>query len=479
MAKSENNSTTPWHFETVKQVTAAKLLSQHQELFSGIGTDTRKDLRDQLFIALKGDAFDAHAFLAQAMKAGAAGLLIHDESLVTPQILEQATVFLVKDTLLALQALARHYREKHSAVFLGIAGSNGKTTAKEFTAALIAQHRRVHSAKGSLNNHWGVPFTLLATPEETDVAVIEMGMNHVGELALLANIARVDAAVITTVGIEHIEHFGSLDKIAEAEEEIFVHSSADTCRVYNMDNAYTAEMQSMHTQHFPSAPQLRFSSKDSSAEVFLQVTSAGPEHLTVKGKIAGVAGEATAPVFGKHNVTNLMVAASLGLAAGLTADQVWSALPACRTNWGRNQWVHLRSGAKLLFDGYNSNPDSMAALMSNLGLLSASRKIGIFGQMRELGALSSKYHREVGELVGRSGFDLVWFVGEDQWAFAEGLTASGFRGEKKLSERFDEHVAREIASNVKPIDTIFVKGSRGVELERFVKVCDPLDFTAK
>lgn len=472
-----------WNLDRILQVTQGKALSKHHQIFDGLGTDTRQPLKNQLFLALKGDAFDAHRFIASAMQNGATGLLVHDASVVTPEILNQVTVIQVSDTLLALQQLAQAYRRQHSGFFVGIAGSNGKTTSKEFTAKLISQFRKVHSAKGSLNNHWGVPFTLLATPEDAEVVVVEMGMNHEGELARLAEIAEVQATVVTTIGVEHIEHFGSLEKIAKAESEIYEYSPASSRPIFNLDNSYIREMMkkygAVHSNTTASASPLTFSSQDSKADVHLKVKSATAEELVITGHIQNHLGECAVPVFGRHNVTNLMVASSLALAAGLTPEQIWSALPSCRANWGRNQWVSLQSGAKLLFDGYNSNPDSMLALLSNLDLYPQQgngRRIGVFGQMRELGALAKKYHQEIGEQVGRSGFDEIIFVGEDRAAFAQGIKQSGFSKTYSDAETLNKEHFQSWAQSLRAQDVLFVKGSRGVGLEKFVLACAPQDF---
>ncbi len=468
-----------FNLDFVVKATAAQVLSRHQEIFEGIATDTRVGMSRRLFIALKGDAFDAHQFLESAAQQGAAAILLHDDSKLTPQLLERVTVIKVKDTLRALQDLATAYRRKSSAEIIGIAGSNGKTTSKEFCAALLGTFRKVHYSKGSFNNHWGVPFTLLAMSEESELAVVEMGMNHAGELALLAQIAEPDITVVTYVGIEHIEHFGTLEKIAQAEEEIYQHSPAKAVRIFNLDNIYTREMLPRSKAHFPQARVLTFSEKES-ADVQLRIKSVSMQELMVTGQIGSVSGEATVPVFGKHNITNLMVAAAVGLAAGLTPQQIWSGLSACRTTWGRNQLLTTESGALILFDAYNSNPDSMMALVENMSLVHAEgRKLGIFAEMRELGELAPQLHQETGQSVGKSNLDLIWFYGDHAEDFARGLRESKFAGEILTNKDFDLATAKKLAGSLRKGDIALVKGSRGMQLERFVKEAKPLFFEAK
>ena len=461
--------------------TKGQVLSTASQSFQGVGSDTRVDLTGQLFFALKGDAFDAHQFLGKAVAQGAAGLVIHQETPELASLKNQVTIIKVEDTLRALQDLAHAQRMKSKSIIVGITGSNGKTTSKEFSGAVISSARQVHLPKGSFNNHWGVPFTLLAEPEGTQVSLIEMGMNHAGEIQRLCEIADPDIVVVSMVGRAHIEHFGSIEKISEAKEEIYRFARPEAIRIYNLDNEQTAQMHSRAAKEFPKARKiLTFSSVNSKADVFFQIEELDMSSISLKGKIAGVEGAAKVPVFGEQNLTNLMVAASCALAVGLTSQEIWSALPRCKTNWGRNQLVHLKNGAELLFDAYNANPDSMKALLANVKLLKTKgQKIGVFAQMLELGDLSSSLHQELGEWVGRAGFDAVWFYGADSIAFERGIRSSNFSKKLIVSKTYEESLASQVGSMIHELDTVLVKGSRGMKLERFVMACDPKDFSLK
>ncbi|MFN7455417.1 MAG: UDP-N-acetylmuramoyl-tripeptide--D-alanyl-D-alanine ligase [Pseudobdellovibrionaceae bacterium] len=465
--------------EFVMNAVQGRLLSQLQTEFIGVGSDTRKNLKGQIFIALKGDNFDAHSFLAQAKAQGAAALIVHDSSKVTEDLKSQLTVILVKDTLLALHDLARAQRRRSSALVLGITGSNGKTTSKEFTAILFSQYRKTHYSKGSFNNHWGVPFTLLEEFEGAEITISEMGMNHAHELEVLAKVNEPDVVVCSVVGQEHIEHFGSLEKIAEANEEIYKFSPAKAQRIYNLDNSFTAQMYSRAQAQYPQSKRIwTFSEKDSKADVFLQLKDLEMSGFTVRGRIGSQEAEARVPVFGAHNLTNVMVAAALGLAAGLTPDQIWKALPLFKTNWGRNQLVQTKTGAEILFDGYNANPDSMKALIDNVRLIrNAGKKVGVFGQMLEMGPFASEAHRELGEWAGRAGFDYLWFYGESAPEFQAGAKASGFSKNLMISNAYEDSLATELASVLNRGDIALVKGSRGMKLERFVLACQPTNFS--
>ena len=466
--------------QTVVKATGAQVISSFADRFSGIGTDTRADLKDQLFIALKGEAFDAHQFLDKAVAQGATVLMVHEDNAQVQALKSKVTILKVQDTLKALQQLGNWARHQASAQIVAITGSNGKTTTKEFTAALISTAKSVHYNKGSFNNHWGVPFTLLQLDPKKEVAVIEMGMNHAGEITELVNIAEPDVVVCTMVGRAHMEFFGTIEKVAEAKEEIYNAAKKNAIRIYNLDNDQTHNMFVRGHDKFPQDKVLTFSSEDPRADIHMMIDSMNMKQLVLKGSIKGVSGQATVEVFGAQNLTNLMAAAALALAVGMTPEQIWNGLPACKTNWGRNQLVHLKSGAQMIFDAYNANPDSMKALLENVQLLSVNgRKVGVFGQMREMGSASAQLHEELGERVGKAGFEKVYFVGDDFDAFTRGLQKSHFSKETLIQKDFSESAGKDLATFLRDGDIAVVKASRGTKLERFVFPCEPLDFSEK
>lgn len=466
--------------QTIVKVTGAQTLNLKEKKFAGIGTDTRLDMKGQLFIPLKGEAFDAHQFLEKAVQRGATGILIHEENEQVKKLKDQVTVLKVPDTLKALQQLGTWARRESRAKVLSITGSNGKTTTKEFSAALIGTAMDVHYNKGSFNNHWGVPFTLLQLPTTKDVAIVEMGMNHAGELTELVHIAEPDVVVCTMVGRAHMEFFGTIEKVAEAKEEIYEAAGPKTLKIYNLDNEQTHNMYVRACEKYDRSRLLTFSAEDPRADVHLMISSMSMSELFIKGSIAGKEGTARVQVFGSQNLTNLMAAASLALAAGMSPEQIWKGLPECKTNWGRNQLVHLKSGAQMIFDAYNANPDSMKALIDNMKLLTVSgRKVGVFGQMRELGPASASLHEELGTWVGQAGFDKVYFIGDDHVAFSRGLEKAGYKNSSLVEKDFKESSGQDLAHFLKAGDIAVVKASRGTKLERFVFPCEPLDFSEK
>ncbi|OQW49864.1 MAG: hypothetical protein A4S09_11490 [Proteobacteria bacterium SG_bin7] len=451
------------------------ILGEKYREFNGIGTDTRADLRGKLFIALKGPTYDAHNFLAEAVKAGATGLLVHDRA-KGDRFSKDVTVFSVGNTLKALQDLGHYWRRQQKAKILSVTGSNGKTTTKEFAAAVIGAHKNTYFNKGSFNNHWGVPLSLLNIKTEHEVAVIEMGMNHLGEITTLCEIAEPDVVLVTNVGRVHLEGLGSIENVAKAKEEIYQINNKNVLRIFNLDNPFTEKMY----QKYKNTKCITFSGKNRDAHIFLEVAGESVDSIEVKGSIGGVLGNAKVEIFGSHNVYNLMGAAALALSLRIEPLKIWGSLNLCKTPWGRNQKVKLKSGAELLFDGYNANPESMAAMIENSKFVKVSgKRIAIIGEMRETGEARDTLHTEIGEKAACGNFDLIWFVGLPSEAFERGLKSKGFKKEFLVSPQFDVEVAEKIKNQLQPTDHIWVKGSRGVALERAVVALDPISFSAK
>lgn len=469
-----------WTLKQIADWTNAEVVASHDHDFSEIGTDTRKDLKGQIFIALKGDQFDAHDYLDKAVEAGAGALLVHSLPEKFEHLREKVSILKVADTLEALQKFAHGYRKTLSTKIIGVTGSNGKTTTKEFTAQIISAYRKTHYNQGSFNNHWGVPMTLLGIPTDAAIAVVEMGMNHAGEIQKLVEIADPDLVVCTMVGTAHIEFFGTQKKIAEAKSEIYLYSRPDTVRIFNQDQDLTYDMMYPIAKKYPDSRMLSFSEKNTEADVFFKIEEITMRELKISGIIAGVHDQASVPVFGKQNLINLMAAATLAYAAGLTAEQIWKALPRCKTAWGRNQFIETEVGAEILFDGYNANPDSMKALLENVPLLkSTGKKIAIFGQMKELGVESAKSHHELGLIAGKSGFQQIYFIGDFHSDFSAGLKSSGYKNETFIQPQFDQSLGEKLRSSLKPGDFVVIKGSRGAETERFIPFCGPMNWSKK
>lgn len=475
-----------WTLEQIQKWTGGKIISQTLSQtqaplqFSEIGTDTRKNLTSQVFIALKGEAHDAHQFLSQAVTQGAALLIVHELLPQFENLKAQVNILLVSDTLKALQDFAKGYRETLTTKIIGVTGSNGKTTTKEFTAQILGTYKKTHYSQGSFNNHWGVPMTLLSIPTDADFAVVEMGMNHAGELTELVKIANPDIVVCTMVGSAHIEFFGTRQKIAEAKSEIYNESRPGTIRIFNQDQELTFDMMYPIAKKYPDSRMLSYSAFNHEADVHFKIDELKMKQMKISGIVAGQHGEAVVPVFGKQNLINLMAAATIAYACKINPENIWKALVNCKTAWGRNQFIETAHQAEILFDGYNSNPDSMRALLENIPLLHCSgKKIGVFGQMKEQGLVSEHVHTEIGELAGHAPFAQIYFIGEDYKSFEKGLTKSNYKGEQFIAPEFTTPLGEKLGASLHQGDIVVIKGSRGAKTERFVPFCQPLNWVEK
>ena len=451
--------------ELVKATGGQELSSVHAD-FAGVGTDTRLAIDGQLFIPLKGESFNGHDFVAKAVELNARVILVHEWREEWKPLLAKATFVKVQDTLQGLQSLARYLRKKHAFKVIAITGSNGKTSTKEYTYALLKSAFAVHASQGSFNNHWGVPLSILAAGPAQKVLVLEMGMNHAGELFRLCQIAEPDVVAVTNVGRAHIGELGSQAKVADAKEEVYI-ASPKAVHVFNMDNEWTIRMQARS-----SAKQVLFSSfRANEVDVHLRAQRLTWDGLDIVGHIQKIQGRTWVNVLGRQNTANLMCAAALALAVGLSPEEIWKQMAAIHdVSWGRNQILPMSNGARVLFDAYNANPDSMTALLKNLYEMEmAGRKFLVVGDMKELGTFTEASHEEVGERAGSVGFEGIWYIGQNAKPFLRGLEKSGKPKMFMTSYGVEPALAKEFARNFANGDLIAVKGSRGMYLEKAVE----------
>ncbi len=469
-----------WNLDQIVKWTQGQQLSTIATEFDFIGTDTRADLSGKVFFALKGDSYDAHDYLDQAVAKNAAVLVVHRLDEKFENLKSKVSVVLVSDTLKALQDFSHHYRKSLKTTIIGITGSNGKTTTKEFTAQILNTFKKTHYNQGSFNNHWGVPLTLLQIEADTEFAVVEMGMNHAKEIKRLVEIAEPNIVVCTMVGKAHIEFFGTQAEIAKVKSEIYLDSGPETVRIFNQDQDLTFDMMYPVAKKFPASRMLSFSEVNDKADVNFRIKELTMSQMKIVGVIADKAGEATVSVFGKQNIVNLMAAATIAYACQMPVEKIWKALEHCKTAWGRNQFIKTKHGAEILFDGYNANPDSMDALLENIPLLKVvGKKIGVFGQMKELGSESISAHQSLGKKAGESGFSEIYFIGEDYKNFASGLAMADYSGKSYIEADFKSKLGESLNSSLSSGDIVVVKGSRGAATERFIEFCQPLDWQKK
>lgn len=439
-----------WQLSQVAAAVGGRLLGADCRI-AGVSTDTRAVTPGQLFIALRGERFDAHDFLATAVNAGAAALLVADAARVPAG----ASAVLVDDTRLALGRLAAAWRGRFVLPVIAVTGSNGKTTTKEMIAAVFKAEfgDAVLATRGNFNNDIGLPLTLLGLDATHRAAVIEMGMNHPGEIGYLTRIGAPTVALVTNAQRAHLEGMGDLDEVAREKGSIFAGLPADGVAVINADDAYAGFWREQ-----VGVQPVRSFGIDQPADVRASLRQHGLETVVTLQAAEGEV-EFTLAVPGRHNARNALAAAAACLAAGLPLSAVAEGLAAFTGVKGRLQLRQGRNGAQILDDTYNANPDSVRA---GIDVLAATigRKVLVLGDMGEIGEASGQYHDEIGGYAKSQGIDRLFALGDaSQQAvrnFGDG--ARHFCNIDKLIGAVDKELG--------PETTVLVKGSRFMKMER-------------
>ncbi|MFT2929705.1 UDP-N-acetylmuramoyl-tripeptide--D-alanyl-D-alanine ligase [Enterobacter sp. HK-058-C-ECC] len=417
-----------------------------------VTTDTRKVTTGCLFVALKGERFDAHDFAEQAKDNGAGALLVSRKlDIDLPQVV-------VKDTRLAFGELAAWVRQQVPARVVALTGSSGKTSVKEMTAAILSQCGNTLYTAGNLNNDIGVPMTLLRLTKEHEYAVIELGANHQGEIAWTVSLTRPEAALVNNLAAAHLEGFGSLEGVAKAKGEIYTGLPENGIAILNADNNDWLNWQSIigarKTWRFsPNAANSDFAATN------IHVTSHGTE-FTLTTPTGGL--EVLLPLPGRHNIANALAAAALSTAVGASHEAIKAGLANLKAVPGRLFPIQLSENKLLLDDSYNANVGSMTAAVQVLSEMPGFR-IMVVGDMAELGDESEACHTQVGEAAKAAGLDCVLSAGKLSQAISQ---ASGvgehFADKAALIERLKALMTE------KQIVTVLVKGSRSAAMEEVV-----------
>ena len=430
----------------------------------GVSIDTRAGCEHRLFIALRGEKADGHDYLKEAVWKGASALLVSsDRRGDAAKFAETMPVFSVSDTLAGLQALAAAYRTKVNPRVVAVTGSTGKTGTKDLIAAIIGRRFSVHATPGNLNNHIGLPLTLLGMEGGEDICVTEMGANHKREIKALAAIARPDVGVVTNVGPAHLEHFGSLKGVAAAKAELLEALPADGTAVLPADDEFVDFLRE-HTK----ARTLTFGFSEGADRrvTNLEKREGGGYRFRV--------GEMPLEVsrYGKHHVLNAAAAAVTGSIIGVPPEDIASAVLDAKVNAGRG--VLFDIGGILFFDeSYNSNPASLrAAVEAFLEIPVPGKRWLVVGDMLELGEASEDLHREAGVFCGRAKVDGILTIG----GFTVELSRAA-AGQRKSAEHIThfieiEQLARHLNELLGPGDAVLVKGSRGMRMEKVMEAVE-------
>ena len=414
-----------------------------------VTTDSRNCPEGSLFIALKGESFNGNAFAGKALETGCAYAIIDEPEYAVEG---DQRYILVDDCLQTLQQLANYHRRQLGTQVIGITGTNGKTTTKELISAVLSQSHNILYTLGNLNNHIGVPSTLLRLKAEHDLAVIEMGANHPGEIKVLSEIVAPDCGIITNVGKAHLEGFGSFEGVIKTKGELydFLRKKEGSTVFIHHDNAYLMNI----------AGGLNLIPYGTEDDLYVngRITGNSP-YLTFEWK-AGKAGETyqvQTQLIGEYNFPNALAAITIGLFFGVEAAKINEALAGYTPQNNRSQLKKTNDNT-LIIDAYNANPTSMMAALQNFRNMEVPHKMLLLGDMRELGAESAAEHQKIADYIKECDFEEVWLVGE-QFAAAE----HSFKTYPNVQE-----VIKELETNKPKGYTILIKGSNGIKLSSTV-----------
>ena len=429
-----------------------ELLCDEETWMASVGSDSRNIAPQELFFALKGENFDGHIYAEQALKQGASAVVISDKNCIA------RPAILVKDTLLALGMLAKSWRNQFAIPLVAVTGSNGKTTVKEMLTAILkvasAKPDAVLATVGNLNNHIGMPMTLLKIRDYHAFAVIEMGMNHLGEIDYLTRIAQPTVAVINNAGTAHIGELGSRENIAKAKGEIFGGLSDDGTAIINADDDFADYWKSLNQNK----KIITFGLKTASdiTAVFVEKDGVNQVNLTTPNGMVTF----NLAMLGKHNISNALAASACAVALGVSNIDIASGLSNMQAVYGRLQRRAGFNGALVIDDTYNANPDSMKAAIDVLATYKNS--IFVMGDMAELGEDALEMHAEIGDYAKQKAIGQFYALGDLSAKASEqfGQNASHFNSLESLVSRLKTQMKQGV--------TVLVKGSRFMQMERVV-----------
>jgi UDP-N-acetylmuramoyl-tripeptide--D-alanyl-D-alanine ligase len=428
----------------------------------GYSIDSRTVRAGDLFFAIVGPRLDGHDFVGAAVAKGAVAAVVAKGA--AAKYPDAPALVRVKDTTRALQDLGAFARRARPLRVVGITGSAGKTTAKELTAAVLGERFRVLKSEGNLNNAYGLPLMLLRLGAQHEAAVLEMGMSYKGEIARLVEIADPDVGAILNVLRVHLEHFGTLDRIAQAKGELFRGMRKDALAVYNADDRLVARLgrafKGQSLAYGIGAKQARVRAGA------IEVEGLGGTRFVLQHDGGSIPVRLSLP--GRHNIYNALAAASIGVACGLDDEAIRRGLERARPAGMRGVLHRLPDGIEVLDDSYNSNPTAMERAIEALAAARPrGRRILVSGDMLELGAYGRRAHSRVGELAGGAGIDLFVAVGPQSARAADAARSAGTLEVRHFAD--SESAAPFVVSAARPGDLVLVKGSRGMKMERVVE----------
>ncbi len=426
-----------------------------EEVAQAYSIDSRTVRPGELFFAVKGERLDGHDFVAPAMEKGAIAAIVRKDQL--DRFADKSRLLFVEDTLVALQTLATAVRKVWGKPLIGVTGSAGKTTTKEAIAHVLGSKRRVLKSEGNFNNHFGLPLMLLKLEPEHDLAVIEMGMSHAGEIRALAKIAQPEIGVVTNVAPVHLEFFDSIAGIARAKYELVESLPSTGTAVLNGDDEYVSQF----GRDFKGRV-IKYGLKSMADVRAENIQSRGAEGSEFDIVAAGAREHAVLALVGEHNILNALAAVSVGLTCGMKPAESVAALATLAPADKRGQVLQL-GNITVVNDCYNSNPKALNAMVDALATMKGTRRIVVAGEMLELGPAGEEMHRESGRHIGGKNVDVLLGVRGLAQAMVEGAKQAGAQAEFVATpEEAGEWLARETRDG----DVVLLKASRGVKLEK-------------
>ena len=434
-------------------------------VFEGLSRDSRDVVRGNLFVPLVGDTFDGHDFIPDAVKKGAAGLLVQrGVKEISEEVSGGASVILVNDTLRALGDIANLWRHKFIIPVVAVTGSSGKTTTKEMIATVAGLSGPVLKNKGNYNNLVGLPLSLLDLSVEHEMAVVELGTNKRGEIARLATIADPDIGVITNIGPAHLEWFGSLDVVMEEKGDLFLNMRNNGVAIINRDDPYSRVLADRWWGR-----NISFGIDENAFVRAERIFMRGERGISFTLNMGGIGKGIDMAVVGRHNIYNALACAAACSAMDIGYDVICEGLSAFRQIEGRMDIHRLKDGGTVIDDTYNANPASVMEALKTLGdLKGKNESIVILGDMLELGEEAGRLHEDVGRAIADTGVSNLFLKGEFSQSVAKGAVENGFSEDHIYFAETPDKVMGVLHSLVRERDWILVKGSRRMKMEEFL-----------
>lgn len=445
--------------ETAK-IIAAEAVSQ-PAVFCDVVTDTRKIKPGVLFVALKGERFNGEDFAAEAAAKGAAGILVSKSCPAEKLAGLSVPVLKAEDTLLAYQQLAHAWRMKFELPVIAITGSNGKTTTKDLTAAVLSSKWKVLKTQANFNNEIGLPLTLLQLTKEHEAAVVEIGMRGLGQIAAMAPMAAPSLGIVTNVGETHMELLGSLENIAKAKAEMVEAIPSGGTVILNADNAYVAAMRSKAK---PGVRVLTFGIEQE-ADIRGGAIRMQGQRTKFMAAFQHERHEFSLSMAGRHNVCNALAAIAAGVSFGFTAEEIQRGLDSLEVTKMRFECRQVGE-YQVINDAYNASPMSMTAAIDTLAEVAKGRKIAVMGDMLELGSVAVEAHENVGRELAAKNVDALLTRGEMGEYIARGAEESGMQQVYRCASH--EEAGSVLHKILQPGDTVLFKGSRGMQMEKII-----------